>query len=72
MRAREFFVGGYIEYISRHAGNDDVRYMAVGELDEMLYTIVFTRREEKIRIISFRRSRDEEKRKYCQLYDGRN
>lgn len=40
------------------------RYAIVGQLDGAFWTAIITYREERIRIISVRRSRDEEKQAY--------
>lgn len=48
-------------------GNEN-RYVTVGKLAERYVAIVWTKRENAIRLISLRRARDEEKRKYCTLF----
>ncbi|MGE0109333.1 MAG: BrnT family toxin [Bdellovibrionales bacterium] len=50
---------------------EEMRFLAVGRLDEHFVTIIYTLRNLNIRIISFRRARHEEKRKYCELYSSR-
>ncbi|MEO0015315.1 MAG: hypothetical protein RLZZ535_3704 [Cyanobacteriota bacterium] len=44
------------------------RWLAVGLLEDLEVTIIYTKRQDKTRIISMRRSRHEERRAYCQLY----
>ena len=39
---------------------DEPRYLLIGKIDEKCWSVVFTHRYEKIRIISVRRSRNEE------------
>ncbi|MHB1661593.1 MAG: BrnT family toxin [bacterium] len=39
---------------------DEPRYMAIGKIKEKHWSVIVTRRSEKIRIISARRSRNEE------------
>ena len=39
---------------------DEPRYLMIGKIGEKFWSAVFTYRHEKIRIISVRRSRDEE------------
>ncbi len=48
------------------AANEDPekRYLIVGELQGKLFTCVFTYRGNKVRLISARRSRESEERKY--------
>lgn len=43
---------------------DELRYLLIAEHNRKLWTAVFTTRRERIRIISIRRSRDEEQRFY--------
>ena len=47
---------------------DEPRWMAVGIWQGVEVTIIYTKREEKIRIISMRRARHEERRAYRALY----
>ena len=48
--------------------SDEERWLAVGLLEEIEVTIIYTKRQDKIRIISMRRARHEERRAYRQLY----
>jgi uncharacterized protein len=48
--------------------SDESRFLAIGMLQGRFVTVVYTLRSEAIRIISFRRSRHEEQRKYHELY----
>lgn len=50
--------------------NNEQRWIATGYAQEALITVTYTLRDEKIRIISARKARESEKRKYRQLYDG--
>jgi uncharacterized DUF497 family protein len=45
---------------------NEPRYLAVGRIEERYFTAIFTERDEKIRLISVRRSRNEEKNLYEQ------
>ena len=47
--------------------NDEVRFLSVGEIGVHVFTVVWTFRDEKIRIISFRRAGDGEERTYREL-----
>jgi uncharacterized DUF497 family protein len=47
---------------------DELRWMAIGILHDVEVTIIYTKREESIRIISMRRARHEERRAYHALY----
>ena len=49
---------------------DEERWVSVGELEGVLVAVVWCRREERIRIITMRRARHEEERKYRSLYGG--
>jgi hypothetical protein len=39
---------------------DEPRFMIIGKIDEKYWSAIFTNRDDNIRIISVRRSRDEE------------
>lgn len=65
--ARDLFHSLHIDLPSPYT--KEKRLLAVGKLHEKMVTAVYTMRGEKIRIISFRSSRDEEKRKYRLLYE---
>lgn len=47
---------------------DEERLVTVGRLDEVLVAVVWTQREDNIRIITARRARDGEARAYRALY----
>ena len=51
--------------------NKEVRWIAVGSLEERLVAVIFTRRGETIRIISARRARKNEERTYHNAKVGR-
>ncbi|MBV9757134.1 MAG: BrnT family toxin [Alphaproteobacteria bacterium] len=46
------------------------RWIAVGLIEDVHVTVVFTRRAAAIRLISMRRSRHEERRKYQNVFGG--
>ena len=46
------------------------RYLAIGWMDEGVATAIFTRRGDSIRLISRRRSRNDERRRYQALHGG--
>jgi uncharacterized DUF497 family protein len=47
-----------------------VRWLAVGMIDDVYVTAVFTRRGPVIRIISMRRARNDERKKHQQIFGG--
>lgn len=49
---------------------DEERFASIGLIEGRFVTVIWTPRNEKTRFISARRSRDEEKRKYRQLFGG--
>ena len=58
--------------ISRLSPRDgEVRVMSTGIIAGKFYTVIWTEREETIRLISFRRARDEEAGHYFDLYGTR-
>ena len=64
------FEAPYIVVPSTHEGEEE-RFLAIGVFAGRLVTVVYTTRSGAIRIISFRRARHEERRKYQELYhDG--
>jgi hypothetical protein len=64
-----FFENPHVAEQSRFAGNEQ-RWLAVGMIDNRYVTTVFTRRGDNMRIISMRRSRNGEKRRYQALHLG--
>ncbi len=46
------------------------RWVIVRQINQVFYSVVWTRRGEAIRIISARRSRDAEKREYREVHGG--
>ena len=58
--------------IKRSNRNDEERWIAIGKLDDRLLTVIFTRRDKAIRIISARRPRPNEKRAYREASMGRS
>lgn len=48
---------------SRHAG-EEPRYLGIGKVGALTVTVVFTLRGDRVRIISARRSRFEERKRY--------
>jgi uncharacterized DUF497 family protein len=47
---------------------DEARYVTVGYLQDTAVAVIWTNREDAIRLISMRRARDVEKRHYHALY----
>jgi uncharacterized protein len=60
------FAAAYYSRKSRNRGNDRERFLAIGELERRLITIVYTVRGKIIRIISMRKARYEEEEEYYQ------
>jgi len=50
------------------AVGDEVREKAIGVIDSRLVALIFTRRGDVIRLISLRRARDDERRRYQAVY----
>ncbi len=53
-----------------YPGSDEGRWLVIGTITEKCWTVVITRRGERVRIISARRSRKEEERLYHERYAG--
>jgi uncharacterized DUF497 family protein len=64
--AVEAFETPHIVVPSTHSSEQ--RFLAIGLMQGRFVTVVYTMRSEVIRIISFRRSRHEERQKYYELY----
>jgi uncharacterized DUF497 family protein len=63
----------YRPIISRRSDrNEEERWIAVGEVNDRILTVIFTRRGKSIRIISARRPRSDEKRAYREASMGRS
>ena len=62
---RVFSVPAAVSFQSSHKFGEQ-RYLMVGELDGVLITVVYTLRGDKIRIISTRRARRSERKRYGQ------
>jgi uncharacterized DUF497 family protein len=63
----EVFEAPHVVVPSTHQGEEE-RFLAIGVFDGRLVTVVYTTRNEVIRIISFRRARRAERQKYQELY----
>ncbi|MBA2399513.1 MAG: BrnT family toxin [Bradyrhizobium sp.] len=67
--ASEVFYGPII--IRKSTRNDEERWLAIGISHDRLMSVIFTRRNDLIRIISARRPRPDEKRAYRNAKMGR-
>ena len=57
------------EIKSKNSGNDDSRYLVFGKINGKHWTAVITKRNNRIRIISVRRSRKKEEQYYEEHYN---
>jgi uncharacterized DUF497 family protein len=62
--ALKVFSDPNVVVVDSKAMQQETRWLAIGSVDRLLITVVFTLREERIRIISARRSRISERRRY--------
>jgi hypothetical protein len=69
IRARLLFDGRAV-VIDRSAYPCEERYLTIGIIDDLFYTVVWTPRDGKRRLISARRARDDEKRAYRAVHGG--
>lgn len=60
--AQKLWLGPHIQLAARHQGEH--RWMIVGKLENRAYSCIFTLRNESVRLISARRSRNQEERAY--------
>ena len=65
--ATKVFDGAHIVEPARSVG-DERRSLAIGECDGRLVAVVYTLRVGRIRIISMRKGRDDERRRYQAVY----
>jgi uncharacterized DUF497 family protein len=68
---RRMFDGRNICTVPSPRGGEE-RWISIGELDNEMIVVVWTRRASAIRFITMRKARDEEKRRYRSLYGGGN
>lgn len=68
--ASQIFYGPVV--VKQSDRHDEERWIAVGEFNDRILTVIFTRRDEAIRIISARRPRPDEKRAYREAPMGRS
>ena len=66
VEAQELWEDPYSFEISSPQSEDEARYLVLGRIDTKHFTAIITYREDKIRIISVRRSREKE----IQLYES--
>lgn len=59
-------------FLKQSHRKEEERWIAVGEFNDRILTVIFTRRDEAIRIISARRPRPDEKRAYREAALGRS
>ncbi|MBM3603227.1 MAG: BrnT family toxin [Alphaproteobacteria bacterium] len=68
--AIEVFASEHIKLVSRFEA--ELRFIAIGELDGIHIAVVFTVREDVIRIITARRARSNEREAYIEHVSGRS
>lgn len=65
------FDGRPVMTVTREARNiafNEVRFVTTGQIDDRFYTVVWTQRDERVRIISGRSASDEERRAYRAIH----
>jgi uncharacterized DUF497 family protein len=63
-------VDGVQTVTTRGSFQDEERFLTTGAIDGRFVTVVWTRRDDTVRIISARRARDAERRAHRSLYGG--
>ncbi len=48
--------------------NEELRFATTAEFEGLFYTLIWTERSDSVRVISMRRARDAEKRKYRSVH----
>jgi uncharacterized DUF497 family protein len=69
VRMRQIFDGRPVLTYPSTRGAEE-RWVNVGQIQDKIFAVVWTIREERIRIISARRARDSEEGRYRALYGG--
>jgi uncharacterized DUF497 family protein len=64
--ASRLFDGLRLEWEDRRKDYGEIRFNALGEIEERVFFLSFTRRGEAVRIISFRKANGRETRRYRQ------
>jgi uncharacterized DUF497 family protein len=64
-KAVAVFASVFIEVDATRVHDGEVRRKVVGQIEGRLFTVVFTRRLDKVRVISARRSNPQEARQYA-------
>lgn len=67
LRARMLFDGRPLSTYSSPR-EDELRWVSIGHLDGHMVAVIWTLRGDNIRIITMRRARDAEKRRFSALY----
>jgi uncharacterized DUF497 family protein len=67
--AQEIFDGRPVITVASHHAEEE-RFLTTGMVGDRIYTVIWTWRGDVIRLISARRSRDEERRAYRALHGG--
>ncbi|MBR0060219.1 MAG: BrnT family toxin [Selenomonadaceae bacterium] len=57
-----------IEWLDTKHSDDEDRYITIGMVDEILF-VIYTEREDRVRLISARRANKNERRKYYAGYE---
>ncbi|HEY0282174.1 MAG TPA: BrnT family toxin [Rhizomicrobium sp.] len=66
--ATPLFDGPRLEWEDRRKDYGEVRFNTLGEIEGRVFFVTFTRREEAVRIISFRKANTKETRLYRQHF----
>jgi uncharacterized DUF497 family protein len=66
--ARLIFDGRPVVHVPSYK-NNEARFASVAQIEARFYTVVWTWRAERRRIISFRRARDGEENAYHEIHD---
>lgn len=58
-----------VEWLDEKHSYEEYRYITIGKVDEILF-VIYTEREDRIRLISARRANKNERRKYYAGYES--
>jgi uncharacterized DUF497 family protein len=64
VRAKEIWKNPVLEILSSQAHHGEDRFLAIGQTEDSLITVIYTWRGDKRRLISARKARNNEKKHY--------
>jgi uncharacterized protein len=70
LEAAEIFAGYFISRIDRRTDYGEVRFAALGYVGQTAYIVIYTQRDDKIRLISARKAGRKDLERYKDFFAG--